>query len=381
MTVHKIYVDSRAAKEGDAGDFVWAPDRPLSVGKCRAFIDSVHLPVTWGTITDYNKYFYVAEELPFLTVLATASRVYLRETIGGVTGDRIVLIPPAIYDGLNLAVALSTALGANYSVSHTAVAGTLGTLTTTTTNDSFTVLSRATLLRDGAFGGSPLIKSSLQDASDILGTTLVDSSSLLTLGLGLGYRRVELSKGTYTFDSLALELQTQLNTGSNLATYSVGTNSTTGRLSLTNTNTLKFHVYPSQYLDRNPFSFPGFTAPFHHSDAVTGFTGAAVIGGNSVVAASHVNTMAYHTLFINSSLGTHSDTIGPVGQSTIARKVVIDGPQGSFVHDFHSTPFDYLALDKQSITSIRFRVTDWRGSPVDMSPWSLSIVFVPEAEF
>jgi hypothetical protein len=114
---------------------------------------------------------------------------------------------------------------------------------------------------------------------------------------------------------------------------------------------------------------------------VTGFTGAAVIGGNSVVAASHVNTMAYHTLFINSSLGTHSDTIGPVGQSTIARKVVIDGPQGSFVHDFHSTPFDYLALDKQSITSIRFRVTDWRGSPVDMSPWSLSIVFVPEAEF
>ena len=114
---------------------------------------------------------------------------------------------------------------------------------------------------------------------------------------------------------------------------------------------------------------------------VTGFTGAAVIEGNSVVAASHVNTMAYHTLFIHSSLGTHNDTIGPVGQSTIARKVVVEGGQGSFIHDFHSTPFDYLALDKQSITSIRFRVTDWRGNPVEMSPWSLSIVLVPEDQF
>ena len=75
MTVHKIYVDSRAAKEGTASDFVWAPDRPLSVDKCRAFIDSVHMPITWGTITDYNKFLYVAEELPFLTVLPSAGKV------------------------------------------------------------------------------------------------------------------------------------------------------------------------------------------------------------------------------------------------------------------------------------------------------------------
>ena len=91
--------------------------------------------------------------------------------------------------------------------------------------------------------------------------------------------------------------------------------------------------------------------------------------------------MAYHTLFINSTLGTHSDTIGPVGQSTIARKVVIESGQGSFVHDFHATPFDFLQLEKQSISSIRFRVTDWQGHSVEMSPWSLSIIFVPDEEF
>ena len=91
--------------------------------------------------------------------------------------------------------------------------------------------------------------------------------------------------------------------------------------------------------------------------------------------------MAYHSLFINSTIGGHNDTLGPIGQSTIARKVVIDQPTGGFVHDFHSLPFDYITLEKQSISSIRFRVTDWRGQTVEMSDWSLSIVLVPEDEF
>ena len=379
MGVHKIYVDSRAAKEGTASDFVWAPDRPLSIGNCRAFIDSVHMPITWGTITGYNKFLYVAEEMPAFTVLPTQAKVYLREN--GV--DRVVTLAASIVppdDGPGLAQALANALGAGFTTSFTAVAGTLGNITIASATP-FVVLSRASLLQLSTFAGSPLVHSNLQDASNILGTTTVDATTLLTLGQGLDYRRIELSKGTFTFESLALELQTRLNTGSALATYSVGTNPTSGRLSMSNTNTLKFYIYPSQYLEQNPFSFQGFNAPFYDSDSVTGFTGTTVIEGNSVIAASHVNTMAYHTLFINSSLGTHNDTIGPVGQSTIARKVVVDGGQGSFIHDFHSTAFDYLALDKQSITSIRFRVTDWRGSPVDMSPWSLSIVLVPEDQF
>ena len=378
--VHKLYIDSRAAKEGDAGDFVWAPDRPISVGKCRAFLDAVHMPVTWGTVTTTDKFMYIAEELPFLTVLATASKVYLRETINGVTSDRIATIAPAMYDGLNLAAAMGTALGAGYSVAYAAVANQLGTLTITTAN-TWLILSRASLLRDGKFGGAILSNSNLQDASDILGTTVADASGVLTLGHGLGYRRVELSKGTYTFDSIATELQTQLNTGSDLSTYTVGKNVVTGRLSLSNSNSLKYHIYPSQFLDNNPFSFQGFAAPFYSSDAVTGFTGGSLLEGNNVTAASHVNVMAYHTLFINSTLGTHNDSLGPLSQSTIARKVVIDQPQGGQINDFHSLPYDYIKIDKQSISSIRFRVTDWRGNSVDMSPWSLSIVFVPEDEF
>jgi len=378
--VHKLYIDSRAAKEGDASDFVWAPDRPISVGKCRAFLDAVHMPVSWGTITATNKFMYVAEELPLLTVLATAGKVYLRETINGVTSDRIAVVAPAIYDGLNLAVALTTALGSGYSVAYTAVANELGTLTITSAN-TWLILSRASLLRDGKFGGATLSKSNLQDASDILGTVAADASGVLTLGHGLGYRRIELSKGTYTFDSIALELQTQLNTGSDLPTYAVGKNVVTGRLSLTNSNVLNFHIYPNQFLEQNVYSFQGYTAPFYSSDAVLGFSGRSILSGNAVTAASHINVQAYHSLFINSTLGSHSDSLGPIGQSTIARKVVIDQPPGNFVHDFHSLPYDYIKLEKQSISSIRFRVSDWQGQTVEMSDWSVSVVLVPEDEF
>ena len=377
--VRKLFIDSRAAKEGNPSDFVWAPDRPISVGKCRAFLDAVHMPVSWGTITETNKFTYVAEELPLLTVLATASKVYLRETIDGVTSDRIAVIPPAIYDGLNLAIALTSSLGADYTVAYTAVANQLGTLTITSAN-TWLILSRASLLRD-QFNGATLSKSNLQDASDILGTTVVDASGTLTLGHGLGYRRIELSKGTYTFDGIATELQNQLNTGSDLPTYAVGKNTVTGRLSLANSNVLKFHIYPSKFLEKNVYSFQGYTAPFYSSDTVTGFVGHSILSGNAVTAASHINVQAYHSLFINSTLGTHSDTMGPIGQSTIARKVVIDQPPGNFVHDFHSLPYDYIKLEKQSISSIRFRVTDWQGQTVEMSDWSLSVVMVPEDEF
>ena len=198
------------------------------------------MPVTWGGITANNQYMYIAEELPLLTVLPTAGKVYLRETINGVTSDRLVTIPPAIYDGASLATAMATALGTGYSVTYAPVASQLGTLTITTANN-WVILSRATLLRDGKFGGSILQKSGLQDASDILGTTTADASGVLTLGHGLGYRRVVLSEGSYTFDSMATELQTQLNTGTDLPSYTVAKNAVTGRLSISNTNTLKFH--------------------------------------------------------------------------------------------------------------------------------------------
>ena len=61
-----------------------------------------------------------------------------------------------------------------------------------------------------------------------------------------------------------------------------------------------------------------------------------------IVGESHVNVMAHHTVFINSNLGMHSDSVGPMGQTSIARKVVIDQPPGGTVNDYHSSGYDYI---------------------------------------
>ena len=108
MPVHKLYVDSRSAVEGDPSDWLWQPSRSIHVGKCRAFIDSVHMGVTFGSVVESNRNIYVSEELPLLSVLSQSARIYFRE--GGT--ELIATIAPAIYDGPALATAIAAALSA-----------------------------------------------------------------------------------------------------------------------------------------------------------------------------------------------------------------------------------------------------------------------------
>jgi hypothetical protein len=382
MPVHKLYCDSRAAVEGTPSDWLWQPPRAIFVGKCRAFIDAVHMGVTWGSVVESNKNMYVAEELPLLTVMATQNRIYFRE---GVT-ELIAVIPPAIYDGNALATAVAQALTAAGSTVYTAAytASTTGSIAIT---PAITIASRVTLL-SGEWAGQKLTKTLLYDASDVLGTKYTDSQGTLALGRGIGYRKISLTTGSYNADELATEVALKLNAGSALTgsdggteMYTVSFDLKTGRLTISHDNPYsKFYIYPESHLTVFPHEFQGYSAPYNGSDLLLGFAG-AVYQGNIATAMAHVNVLAYHTLFINSTMGLHNDSVGPMGQSTIARKVVIDAPPGGMVHDFHSTPYDYIALEPQSITSIRFRVSDWKGETVDMSHWSCSIILVPEDQF
>ena len=123
--VHKMYLDSRAAKVRSHGhaDFIWTPDRPVVVDQCRCFIDSVHIPQSFGSIMALNANTHIAEEQPDYTVLALLNKVYLREINSGATTDRILEIPVGSYTLASLATALQTALGGSYAV--TTGSGTL----------------------------------------------------------------------------------------------------------------------------------------------------------------------------------------------------------------------------------------------------------------
>ena len=335
---------------------------------------------------------YLAEELTLLTVLPSATKVYLSEIdVAGVITERIATISSGVHDGPSLAAALATALTTatvTYTTSYSANAG-MGVIGISVSGAAiaFSIMSRALLFTLDAWAGTTLSKSLLEDASDVMGTTTVTHAGAtvtLSLGHGLAYRKLPLSIGSYSFDTLKTELQTQLNTGTQLgaSSYTVSKNEATGTLTIANSsNPLKFHLYPGDYLEANPYAFQGHTSPFLDASEVTGLTGASVLAGNSVTGARHINTQAHATLFICSSLGNHNDSIGPTGASTIARKVTCSGATGSAIDDFHSLPYDYLTLEPQSISGITFRVTDWAGRTVPMSHWSLSIIIVPEDQF
>jgi hypothetical protein len=68
------------------------------------------------------------------------------------------------------------------------------------------IIFRQSLLRDGVFAGQPIIKSMLEDASEVLGTTHSDLNGFqigaLQLGHGLGYRRSALTQGGYSIEAM-----------------------------------------------------------------------------------------------------------------------------------------------------------------------------------
>jgi hypothetical protein len=195
----------------------------------------------------------------------------------------------------------------------------------------------------------------------------------------ISYRRVTLPSGQYTFSDLASQLQTSLNAATQLnqSSYTVTSSDFDGKITIQNSSVKTFRIHPEMALNKE--GFPGFQAPWHASDHCTGFAGPDVFQGNLAKGSLHVNLMRYHSIFINSSLGTHTDSYGPLGQSGIAKRVTIDQPYGSMIHDSRSTGMDYLSLDKQSISSITFRLTDWEGHDIEMdSPWSCSIIIMPE---
>ena len=224
-----------------------------------------------------------------------------------------------------------------------------------------------------------------QDSADLL--SLVDSpasgspSGNVTIAPAKAYRRIALTPGFYTASSLAAHVQDKHRIGTPLgATWTASYSDTTGRITVANANAA-WEIWPEAYILKNPFLWPGVAEP-SSSDGVTGLEGDAPLAGPTVVAGMHVNVLKYHSLFIATSLGSHSDTIGPLGQSSFARKVLISEARGGMIDDRHALPFDYITLEPQNISSVTFRLTDYRGRTVPMNvPWSLSLVIVPEEEF
>jgi hypothetical protein len=332
----------------------------------------------FGTITETNKYIYITEQQIKYTILSNQNKVYLIEN----NVERILTLTPGVYDEANLATELQIHLGAAFTVS-----STTGQLYVSSA-ENWKIYSRLEMQTKNNFAGVQIVPYALQDINDLFDTissVYVSAQGLsgdIQLGFSKIYRRVELTTGQYSFTELATVLQNSLNNESSLLSYVVTPDPTKGKLTITNPSTLLFEIYSEEYLTTNKYAFIGYSNPFFGSDHTTGFSGRNILQGNTITGEQHVNIMRHHTIFINSDLGTHNDSIGPLSQTTIARKIVVDQPYGSMINDYHSLAFDYIASEKQSLAAMRFRLTDWMGQSIEMTAgWSLSIVLVPEEEF
>ena len=201
---HKIYVDSRARQLPSTtshNKFVWQAPRSISVPKCRAFIDSVHLPVAWGTFHSQNQHIYISEQADAWAV-GTNNKLYLYEIYGESESIRVASIAPYPYaTGAAFATAVQAALqtasiipGA-YTVTHSGFGQ--GTLTIThaaaALEFSLSIANREDLGALNTWGTTAISPTALQDACDIMGIRTAVASTLPnggSLALALGYTQI-----------------------------------------------------------------------------------------------------------------------------------------------------------------------------------------------
>ena len=406
MPVHKLYCDTRQRIRPDLNnhaDCTIQLPRTIEVPDCKAFVDSFHISNLFQTIHENNKFLYLAEQLPLLAVQAAMNKIYLLEEIGAAQTWRIVVIPPAVYSGANFATATAAALNSagkalsgNYTVAFNASNNQL-TISNPTNPGYFKIYTREVLQGMTSFGTIAITPANLQDVSDVLGTTtgaIVPGDSLnpilLTTGSGWNYRKIELAHGVYDADTLKTEIKTKLNgTGvaANMNTYDVIL-TTSNRFQVSNGNTINasFKIFPREWNDLHHYDFQGYNVSFLESkDAydMLGFHGSVLTGNATtpILGLGHVNLQAYHTLFLHSELGLQGDSIGPDNSGDIIRRISLDQPYGSMVHDRFSMPFDYVRVGKRNIRQLHFKLTDVYGRPVDTyTGYSFSIIFLPDSQ-
>ena len=88
-------------------------------------------------------------------------------------------------------------------------------------------------------------------------------------------------------------------------------------------------------------------------------------------------------LFIKTDLGTSAQSVGPKGNMSISRRVVVDVPTFGLIVDRHSTSWDSFQIPgNTTISSFTVQLCDYNGNVVDLNGqnWSFSISIFREGD-
>jgi hypothetical protein len=90
-----------------------------------------------------------------------------------------------------------------------------------------------------------------------------------------------------------------------------------------------------------------------------------------------LNLQGFRSLYISSSTLSNYDTLGPLGENTIIKKIITNADFGYLVIDQSVSAHDYLGCARMTLNTIDFQIRDVRGNfiPLHDSPVSFTIVF------
>ncbi len=208
-------------------------------------------------------------------------------------------------------------------------------------------------------------------------------------------RKVPLTVGNYDIDSLATELQTQLNANTYFPDnqYVVTKDESLGRLTIgfSGSGNAEVNIWTMPYLKKHrdlwvdPSS--NQVGTFVEDDdcySVIGFTEEAPMTAShsfSLQGNAHISTLPFHTVYLTCSygLGTNEDAIGPRGGNSILRSIVVNTSFGNMIHDMLQNPFDFTTLEAGQLTSFGFALRDIYGRDLPLNQsFSFSIMLVEE---
>ena len=223
---------------------------------------------------------------------------------------------------------------------------------------------------------------------NVWGTFNADNNKLYVVEHATGGTEVKrlllLEIGNYSSLELANAIETHLNLSKTLANdYSVTYIERTGKFQIVNSSPGTWYLATRTQL-KDPAGFWAGQVITDPKDcySVIGFMGTEVVSSGTLSLTGYVQLQPYKTLFLcSSSFGNPNQSIGPVSQSDIIRRIVVAAPFGNYVHDQHSTQADYVDCSLCQLDNLSFRLTDSEGHTVDLHGHSISfsLCFVNKA--
>ena len=189
-------------------------------------------------------------------------------------------------------------------------------------------------------------------------------------------RTVLLQEGNYTGEELRALLETSLNANKLLSgNYIVTYEEKTGNYKIAN-STGTWFLPTRQDLTTTGGVWSSNTiteADLRVCHDVIGYTTESLYLNGVLTMGGFIDLLPYKTLFLcSSTFGNLGQSVGPVRQGDIVRRIVVNAGFGHLIHDLHSTAAGYVDVSLTQLSQMHWRLTDEKGRVVSLEGHGIS---------